>query len=235
MIAQSLTVKKSILTSPRTPSIYALLVLLSVAHLCFALAGCSALSQSLSAPALVRSRMSAIPASTLADGAHYVRGAPNAPVTIVEFADYECPYCAENQAALRELLVRYDGQLRLIYRDYETHSGSLPFAEAARCAGEQEAFWQMNEYIFDHQSTLDPNRIGDYATILGLDSAAVSSCVASRRYEAAINSDGDLAAKAGAEGTPTFFVNGQLLDGAQSYDQLSAAVDSALASRSANR
>lgn len=179
--------------------------------------------------------MSAIPAATLAEGAHYVQGDPNAPVTVVEFADYECPYCAENQGALRELLVRYHGQLRLIYRDYQTHSGSLPFAEAARCAGEQEAFWKMNEYIFDHQSTLDPNRIGDYAAILGLDSSALTSCVASRRYEAAINSDGDLAAKAGAEGTPTFFVNGRLLDGEQSYDQLSAAVDSALATLSANR
>ncbi|HEY2663043.1 MAG TPA: thioredoxin domain-containing protein [Candidatus Binataceae bacterium] len=225
--------RESNLTSPRTSSIYSTLTLIGVAIFWSALAGCSAVSQPAAAPDLTKPRMSVIPASTLADGAHYVRGDPNAPVTIVEFADYECPYCADNQPALRDLLARYDGQLRLIYRDYETHSGSLPFAEAARCAGEQDAFWKMNEYIFDHQPTLDPNRIGDYATVLGLDSAAITSCVASRRYEAAINSDGDLAAKAGAEGTPTFFVNGRLLDGAQSYDQLSAAVASALASAAA--
>jgi protein-disulfide isomerase len=225
--------RESNLTSPTTSSIYWTLTLIGVAIFWSALAGCNAVSQPAAAPDLTKPRMSAIPASTLADGAHYVRGDPNAPVTIVEFADYECPYCADNQPALRDLLARYDGQLRLIYRDYETHSGSLPFAEAARCAGEQDAFWKMNEYIFDHQPALDPNRIGDYAAVLGLDSAAITSCVASRRYEAAINSDGDLAAKAGAEGTPTFFVNGRLLDGAQSYDQLSAAVASALASAAA--
>jgi len=180
-------------------------------------------------------RLSAIPASTLAAHARYVRGNPEAPVTIVEFADYECPYCADNQPALRDVLANYDGKVRLIYRDYPTHSGSMPFAEAARCAGEQDAFWKMNTYIFDHQSTLNPNHIGDYAAALGLDSAAIISCVASRHYEAAINADGDLAVKAGADGTPTFFVNGRLLDGMQTYDQLVGAVDSALASSRADR
>jgi protein-disulfide isomerase len=198
---------------------------------------CACATASPTSPLLVPSppRISAIPAKTLAANARYVRGNPDAPVTIVEFADYECPYCADNQPALRDVLAKYNGTVRLIYRDYPTHSGSLPFAEAARCAGEQDAFWKMNTYIFDHQSTLDPNHIGDYAAALGLDSAAITSCVASRHYEAAINSDGDLAVKAGADGTPTFFVNGRLLDGMQSYDQLVAAIDSALASSTADR
>lgn len=165
----------------------------------------------------------------LASASAYSRGDAKAPVTIVEFGDYDCPYCAEEQPVLQKILADYRGRVRLVFLVYplgHPHSGS--FAQAARCAGEQGGFWKMHDYIFGHYGQLDDSHLGLYASGLGLDGEALASCIASGRYRKSIESDHALARRVGVTGTPTFFVNGTLLDGAQNYGQFARAIDEAL-------
>ncbi len=161
------------------------------------------------------------------------RGDPGAPVTIVEFADYQCPYCAQEEPTLERLLRHYQPRVRLVFRDYPIHEHSVELAEAARCAGEQGGFWAMHDFLFKHVETVSVGYLSIYATALGLDGPALAACVGSGRYQKAIAADRAAAEKAGAQGTPTFIVNGKRLDGMQTYDQLAEATNNALATRSA--
>jgi protein-disulfide isomerase len=200
------------------------------------LAGCASLSNT-SAPAEAPAdsiKVSAFkpPAPTsneiLTAGAKYRTGDPNAPVVIVEFADYECPFCAADQPVLKKVLENYRGRVQLIFRDYPVgHPHSIELAEAARCAGEQDGFWKMHEYIFGHVGDLDAQHLGEYASNLGMDGQALASCVQSGRYRPAIATDAALAERAGVTGTPAFFVNGRMLDGMQSYDDFVRAIEEA--------
>ena len=169
----------------------------------------------------------------LSSGKH-VRGAAAAPVTIVAFADYQCSHCAEQEPILSRLLRDYDARVRLVFHDYLGHPYSLELAQAARCAGEQGGFWAMHDFLFKHFDTVDTARLGEYASALGLDGEGLNACVKSGRYRKSIEADAALAQKAGVLGTPTFFVNGRQLVGTQTYAQLAAAVDEALASLQAS-
>ncbi len=160
----------------------------------------------------------------------YAIGSSDAPVTIVEFADYECPYCAMDQPVLAKVMSDYPGRVRLVFRDYPIgHPHSILYAQAARCAAEQGGFWKMHDYILNHPDQLDPDKLATYASNLGLDGEALQSCIASGRYRKSIAADAALAERAGATGTPVFFVNGRMLDGMQGYADLKGAIDQALA------
>lgn len=163
----------------------------------------------------------------------YTRGDAAAPVTIIEFADYECPFCAQEEPILERLLRDYGSRVRHSYHDYPVHPNATKLAEAARCAGEQGGFWAMHDYLFKHAATLDVGMLGQYGSSLGLDGEALDACVSSGRYREAIEDDAALAKAAGVRGTPTFFVNGKRLDGGQTYNDLSKAVEAALGSEAA--
>lgn len=164
----------------------------------------------------------------LASSSHS-RGDPSAPVTIVEFGDYDCSFCASEQPVLEKILADYQGRVRLVFLVYPLgHPHSVLFAEAARCAGEQGGFWKLHDYIFSHYGQLEDSRLGLYAASLGLDGEALTSCVASGRYRKSIESDHALARGLGVTGTPTFFVNGKVLDGIQDYAQFASVIDDAL-------
>ncbi len=160
----------------------------------------------------------------------YARGAEAAPVTIVEFADYQCPHCSEQEPVVQRLLGDYDTRVRFVFHDYLGHQNSLDMAEIARCAGEQGGFWAMHDFLFKHFETVDTAHLGEYASALGLDGEGLAACVKSGRYGKSIEADAALAEKAGVPGTPTFFINGRRLAGIQTYAELAAAVDEALAS-----
>jgi len=160
----------------------------------------------------------------------YTRGDAAAPVTIIEFADYECPFCAQEEPILERLLRDYGSRVRLAYHDYPVHPNATKLAEAARCAGEQGGFWAMHDFLFKHAATLDVGMLGQYGSALGLDGEALDACVSSGRYREAIEEDAALAKAAGVSGTPTFFVNGKRYDGGQTYNDLVKAVDAALQS-----
>ncbi len=160
----------------------------------------------------------------------YVRGSADAAVTIVEFADYRCSHCAEQEPILQRLLRDYDTRVRIVFRDYLGRPDSIDLAQTARCAGEQGGFWAMHDFLFKHFDTVDTARLAEYASALGLDGDGLTACVKSGRYGKSIEADAALAQKAGVPGTPTFFVNGRRLAGTQTYAELAAAVDEALAS-----
>jgi len=140
----------------------------------------------------------------------YVRGDAAAPVTIVEFADYQCPYCAQEEPILQRLLRDYESRIRLVFHDYPVgHPHSMELAQAARCAGEQGGFWAMHDFLFKRAETVDIGRLAQYASSLGLDGEALDACVKSGRYRKSVEADAAAAQKAGVRGTPTFFVNGK--------------------------
>jgi protein-disulfide isomerase len=147
-----------------------------------------------------------------------LRGDPKAPITIVEFADYQCPYCKQAETALTELLKKYPGQVNLAFRDFplaSIHPYAEKASEAARCAGRQGKFWEFHDALFASQAKLDEPGLNAIAQTLVLDEQSFRSCLASGEYKTQISRDQEDGRKAGISSTPGFFVNGVFLSGAQ--------------------
>ena len=162
-------------------------------------------------------------------------GPVDAPVTIIEFADYQCGYCKEwFDQVFDQLLANYPTQVRFVYRDYAFLTAeSLPAAEAADCANEQNAYWKYQKSLFSQQFALSRATYIQYATDLGLDVQAFTTCIDSQRYKSEVQADTSDGNKAGVTGTPAFFVNGRFISGFLSYDQFAAIVDEELAAATA--
>lgn len=161
-----------------------------------------------------------------------VRGNPNAPVMIVEFSDFQCPFCRRVQPTLTALLRRYPDKVALSYRDFplrEIHPQAQGAAEAARCAGDQGKFWEYHDRLFAEGTAFDRPALLGHAQALGLDAKTFEACVDSGRYRAAVEADVEAANRAGVAGTPAFFINGVFLDGAQPITQFEKVVDAELA------
>jgi protein-disulfide isomerase len=158
-------------------------------------------------------------------------GPANAPVTIVEFSDYQCPYCQVwDQQVYAQLMASYPNQIRFVYRDLPLpmHPEAVPAAEAADCAGEQNAYWKYHDALFGQQYGLGRQAYEKYAADLGLDIQAFTTCLDSHRYVSEIQSDASDAAKVGLDSTPSFVINGQVLIGAQPLETFKAVVDQEL-------
>lgn len=151
-----------------------------------------------------------------ADGlVDHVRGALDAPVTLIEYGDYECPYCAAAKPVLDEVVAGSDGGVRLIFRNFplhEIHPYALTAALAAEAAGAQGLFWPMHDLLFEHQSRLSDWDLAKYATKLGLDGSTVIGDPAQPHGDK-VEADFALAIAAGVQGTPTVFVDGRLYEG----------------------
>jgi predicted DsbA family dithiol-disulfide isomerase len=161
-----------------------------------------------------------------------VRGDVDAPITIMSFSDYQCPYCIRSEPVLAEVLNRYPGEVRLIHRHFpldSLHPLARPASEAAMCADEQGHFWEFHDAIFARQGRLDENAFAEIGEALGLDGEALDQCITERRYQTFVQSDFDEGQLAGVTGTPAFFVNGIPLKGARDADELSRIVDAELA------
>jgi protein-disulfide isomerase len=159
-------------------------------------------------------------------------GPGNAPVTIVEFSDYQCPYCQKwDQEVYNQLLVSYPGKIRFVYRDLPLpmHSEAIPAAEAADCAGAQGVYWKYHDALFSGQYTLGRGDYERIASDLGLDTTAFTACLDDHRYLAAVNANASYAASLGLTGTPSFFINGRELIGALPIEQFKAIIDEELA------
>jgi protein-disulfide isomerase len=143
-----------------------------------------------------------------------VKGPPDAPITIVEFADYQCPFCARSEAVVQEVLKAYPTQARLVYKHFPltaNHPQALPAALAATAAQRQGKFWEMHAILFANQRALSTEQIEGYARQLGLDMARFRADMASDEVKAQVEADRRLARRAGVRGTPTLFVNGRLV------------------------
>jgi len=160
-------------------------------------------------------------------------GPENAPVTIIEFSDYQCPFCAKwHVEVFTRLMADYQGKVRFVYRDYplySIHPQAGPAAEAANCALEQNAYWEFHAALFSEKYPLGNETYLLYARELGLDVDKFSQCVSERRYKAEVEADFSAANKLGVNSTPTFYINGRGLIGAQPYEAFKQVIDEELA------
>jgi Na+/H+ antiporter NhaA len=161
----------------------------------------------------------------------HIRGPQEAPVTIVEYGDFECPYCGQAEPVVREVLQDF-GDVRYVWRHLplnDVHPNAQSAAEAAEAAADQGAFWEMHDLLLDHQDALGPGDLGGYAEQLGLDVDRFMGDVRDHVHAGRIADDVDSADLSGVSGTPTFFINGQRHYGAYDISTLSAAVHAAKA------
>lgn len=164
------------------------------------------------------------------------RGAPDAPVTIVEFSEFQCPFCHRVQATLRQILERYPGKVRLVYRDFpldSLHPLARGASEAARCANDQGKFWEYHDAVFAHFPQASPENLKEYAAQIGLDVKKFDVCISSGVHKAAVQRDVDEGSRLGVSGTPAFFINGRLLQGAQPLEAFTRLIEEELTRLSA--
>jgi protein-disulfide isomerase len=165
-----------------------------------------------------------------------LRGDEKAPVMIVEFSDYQCPYCHAVEPTVKDLLAKYGDKVSLSYRDFPLsaiHPNAMIAAEASRCAEEQGKFWEYHDQLFA-ASSLEKNSLVEYARNLKLDDKQFESCLTSEKYKADIDKDQQEGRKAGVNGTPGFFINGVFVNGAQQKDAFTSVIDDELG-RAANQ
>jgi Na+/H+ antiporter NhaA len=163
----------------------------------------------------------------------HVRGPANAPVTLVEYGDFECPYCGRAEPVVRELVQTFGNDLRFVFRHLplvDVHEHARLAAEAAEAAGEQGKFWEMHDLLFAHQDDLIYPDLMRYAAELDLDVDRFGEDLRARRHAARIHRDVQSADASGAVGTPTMFVNGHRHQGGHDMDALAAAIERELAS-----
>lgn len=172
------------------------------------------------------------PTGQTTDGFHY-KGDPNAPVVVVEYSDYQCPACGYHaQTTMPQLKQSYidTGQAVVVFHDYPLamHPNAPLAAEAARCAGEQGAYWQMHDIIFEKQGEWSEqasiNTFADYASEVGVDRDAFVACMESGTYTQPINAAAQSARAAGITATPSFVINGKLVDLNSLFAEIEAAL-----------
>ena len=160
-----------------------------------------------------------------------VRGPANAPVTIVEFSDFQCPFCGRYTPTLKRIQAAYPTQVRLVYRYFPLvgiHPHAQKAAEAAACANLQDKFWQMHDTLFAEQDSLDLEPLKDKAPRLGLDKTSFESCLDGGQAAPIVATDVAAGQELGLDGTPGSFVNGRFVNGAVSYEELSALIEDEL-------
>ncbi|MEZ4332343.1 MAG: thioredoxin domain-containing protein [Myxococcota bacterium] len=160
------------------------------------------------------------------------RGPADAPVTLIAFSDYQCPYCIRSEQVLNDVMAKYPQDVRLVLRHFpldQIHPFARPAAEAAMCADEQGRFWDFHSALFALDGDIDREAISNIAKQLDLDMDAFATCVAERRFEAYVEADAQAGEAAGVTGTPAFFVNGIPLTGARDVAEFSRVIDAELA------
>lgn len=154
-------------------------------------------------------------------------GTAQAPVTIVEFSDFECPYCKRSVSVLKELLAKYPGKVKLVYRDFPgpNHQQALSAAEAAQCAAEQSRFWEYHDTLFTRQAPATGWNFSTLAEEVGLRQSPFDVCMKENRYRQEVLKDLQDGLKLGVTSTPTFFINGRPLVGARPLADFQAIID----------
>jgi protein-disulfide isomerase len=166
------------------------------------------------------------------------RGNDAAPVTIVEFGDFQCPYCREAEASLHTILTRYPGEVRLVFRNLplaSLHPNATAAAEAAVCAGRQGMFWEMHDAMYENQQALSPGGLKEIAKHVGLKSEGFDACMADPGTKEAVESDMKAADELDVTGTPYFFINGRPLNGSVPLEQFESLITDELQRHASRR
>jgi protein-disulfide isomerase len=160
----------------------------------------------------------------------HAQGAEDAPVTLVEYGDYECPHCGRAYPVVQEVQRRLGDTLRFVFRNFplsEAHPHAALAAEAAEAAAEQDRFWPMHDLLFENQEQLDEPSLIRYAAAIGIDEARVRRELAAHTHRSRVRSDFTGGVRSGVNGTPTFFINGLRFDGDWDVASLTAALRAA--------
>lgn len=153
----------------------------------------------------------------------HIEGLDTAPVTLVEYGDYECPYCGDAYPIIKEVQKNLGNKLRFIFRNFpitQIHPHAQHAAEAAEAAAAQNKFWEMHDYLYEHQQALDDNHLEKYASKLGLDITKFNHDMASHAYAQRVREDFLSGVRSGVNGTPTFYINGIRYNGSGDLETL---------------
>ena len=170
------------------------------------------------------------PRQAVSAGKSPAKGGANAAVEVIEFADFQCPFCLAAAPTVKKVMETYGDRIRLVYRNYPlpSHAQARPAAEAAQCANEQGQFWPYHDRLFAEAGKLSDADLKKAAADLGMDAARFNACVDEHRYKAVVEADQQAGNEAGVTGTPAFFVNGRLLSGAQPFEAFKRVIDEEL-------
>lgn len=166
----------------------------------------------------------------VAKGRDHIRGPANAPVSLVEYGDYECPFCGAAHQIVTAILDRMDGRMQYVFRHFPlatVHPHAEQAAEAAEAAGAQRKFWAMHDMLFAHQQALSPQHLLLYAETLGLDLERFGQDLATHVHAPKVREDFMSGVRSGVNGTPTFFINGIRHDGSWDFETLFMALQRA--------
>jgi protein-disulfide isomerase len=171
------------------------------------------------------------PRQTVAASGHPGKGPEKAPVEIVEFSDFQCPFCQRANPTVDQVLKTYGDKIHFVYRHYPlpTHANARPAAEAAACANSQGKFWPYHDRLFANAAALGDADLKGHAAAIGLDAAAFNACFDGHQKKSEVDRDIREAEEVGVTGTPAFFINGRSLEGAQPFEAFKQLIDEELA------
>jgi len=159
------------------------------------------------------------------------KGPDDAPITLVEFSDFECPFCVRVLPTIEQVQQTYGDQVRIVYRQFPLnaiHPNAQLSAEASLCADAQGKFWEMHDAIFEARGKAGADRLKTMASDLGMDSDLFGTCLDSREFQDQVAADLEAGRQAGVTGTPALFINGRFLSGAQPFNVVSRVIDDEL-------
>jgi protein-disulfide isomerase len=160
------------------------------------------------------------------------RGNAKAKVTIVEYSDFQCPFCERHHPTLQKVMDDYGDKVQWVYRHFpltSIHPQAMPSALASECAAEQGKFWEYSDELFKNQDSLSAEYYSTLAGELGLNQNKFDECVSSKKYQSVVDEDIASGSAAGVTGTPATFINGQLISGAVPYESIKQVIDAELA------
>jgi protein-disulfide isomerase len=158
------------------------------------------------------------------------KGLPNAPIEMIEFSDFQCPFCQRAHATVEQVLATYGDRIRFVYRHYpvQGHAAARPAAEASECAKEQGKFWPFHDRLFANTSKLSDADLKAHAAAVGVDTATFNACVDSHKYRSVVDADARDGDAVGVNGTPAFYINGRMISGAQPFEVFKKLIDDEL-------
>jgi protein-disulfide isomerase len=159
-------------------------------------------------------------------------GAASAPVTVVEFSDFQCPFCQRVAPTLKQLKATYGDKIRIVWKDFpltSIHPEAFKAAEAGNCAREQGKFWEFHDRLFANQQALQPDALKEHAAAVGLDTAAFNMCLDSAKHSDRVQQHIAAGTRLGINSTPAVFINGRQVSGAQPYEVFAGIIDEELA------
>jgi len=173
------------------------------------------------------------PRQQVAIEGHASKGPENAPIQLIEFSDFQCPFCQRANPVVEQVLKTYGDRIRFVYRHFPlpNHPNARPAAEASACAGEQGRFWQYHDTLFANPARLTDADLKTHAATAGLDAAKFAACFDGRTFKDQVDQDLQEGDEVGVTGTPAFFINGRSLEGAQPFEAFKRIIDEELAAK----